>query len=87
MNTARPPDSAARSLADGEVEEFRKLLDQHSNVRLSFDDARVLSAQLLRVLATIRDVAVSAVSAEDGAVDSPACQTERTDQSIECLSG
>ena len=87
MNTARPSDSAARPLADGEVEEFRNLLDQHANVRLSFDDARVLSGQLLRVLALIRDVAVSAVCAEDGAVDRPACQMERTDQSIESRSG
>lgn len=87
MNTSRPSDSAAHSLADGEVEEFRGLLDQHANVRLSFDDARVLSGQLLRVLALIRDVAVSAASAEDGAVDSPACQMERTDQSIESRSG
>jgi hypothetical protein len=87
MNTARPSDSAAHPLADREVEEFRNLLDQHASVRLSFDDARVLSGQLLRVLALIRDVAVSAVGAEDGAVDSRACQTERTDQSIEFLSG
>jgi hypothetical protein len=85
MNTARPSDSAARSLPDGEVEEFRNLLDQHANVRLSFDDARVLASQLLRVLALIRDVAVATV--EDGAVDKPSCQTENIDQSIEFLSG
>lgn len=87
MNTARPSDSPARSLTDGEVEEFRNLLHQHADVRLSFDDARALSGQLLRLLALIRDVAVTAVSAEDGTVDSPACQMEKADQSIECLSG
>jgi hypothetical protein len=86
MNTARPSDSAARILADGEVEEFRLLMEQHGKVRLSFDDARVLACQLLRVLALIREVAVSAVGAGDTAVDRPSCQLERTDQSIEFLS-
>ena len=87
MHGARPADSATRLFAEGEVEEFRLLLRQHANVELSFDDARILGGQLLRVLALIREVAVSAASAEDGSVDSPPCQLAGTDQSIGSLSG
>lgn len=87
MNASRQADSTVCSLAESEVEEFRLLLKQHANVEVSFDDARVLAGQLLRVLALIRDVAVSAVSAEDGAVDRPPCKMEGTDQSIGFPSG
>ncbi len=80
-------DSAVCSLAEGEVEEFRLLLKQHAIVEVSFDDARVLAGQLLRVLALIRDVAVSTASAEDEAVDRPPCKMVETDQSIGFLSG
>jgi hypothetical protein len=44
-------------LTDSEVEEFRQLAREHAGAELTADEARSVSAQLLRVLAIIRDVA------------------------------
>jgi len=82
MRTAQPANSASHSLTEGEVEEFRLLLDQHARVRLPCDEARVLASQLLHLLALIRDVAVSAAMAEDGDVDKSSCQNDDVEQLI-----
>lgn len=82
MPTANSQVPATHSLTDDEVEEFRLLLDRHAKLRLPFDDARVLSAQLLHVLALIRDVTVSAAMAEVGDVDKSSCQNEGVEQLI-----
>lgn len=83
MKTARHMDPPVVFLTDNEVDEFLVLLEKHTTLRLSPGDARALSAQLLRVLALIRDVAASAADSEKEAVDRHPCQNPSFDQSIE----
>ena len=56
-------------LTDAEVEEFRVLARQHAGAELTVDEGRVLSGQLLRALATVRDVALGEPRAPASPVD------------------
>lgn len=69
--------AAGLLLTDSEVEEFRRLAREHAGAELTAAEATSVSAQLLRVLAIVRDVAVrgsndSTSSVDDGPLPSPA---------------
>lgn len=81
-HTGTPPPLPFVRLSPEEVEEFRALMNRHSRVALSFEDARMLSTQLLHVLALIRDVAVSAAMDQAEDVDKSSCQNEHVEQLI-----
>jgi len=57
MATHSGSNAAGPLLTDTEVEEFRQFAREHAGAELTADEARSVSAQLLRVLAIIRDVA------------------------------
>ena len=61
--------AAGLLLTDSEVEKFRRLAREHAGAELTADEARSVSAQLLRVLAIIRDVTQRGSSDSTSSVD------------------
>ena len=64
--------SSGLLLTDIEVEEFRSLALNHAGAELTAGQAQSVAGQLLRILATVRDVAARRPNASVSSVDSEA---------------
>ena len=71
MTNTPTPHSPRLYLSDADVEEFRALVTQHAGATLTADEARSVSAQLLRVFAIVRSVALSSSNDSTAPVDEP----------------